>query len=111
MIIDLLLIFSSISFFFFGIGCFISPKLVAEFNRYGIPQFRILTGILQIVGAAGIFAGYAYAPLQWLSTGGLSLLMLCGVGIRIKIKDGFWQTLPALLYCGLNAVLCLRLLS
>lgn len=111
MIINSLLFFSGLSFFFFGIGCLISPRLISEFNRYGIPQFRTLTGSLQLFGAIGIFIGYAYLPLQTFSTAGLSLLMLCGVGVRIKIKDGFWQTLPALFYCGLNAFLFLRLLE
>jgi hypothetical protein len=39
------------------------------------------------------------------SAGGLALLMLCGVGVRIKIKDSVLLTLPAFAYMLLNAYL------
>lgn len=108
---NILLIFSALSFLFFGMGCLLSPRLKSEFDRYGIPQFRMLTGYLQLLGALGILLGFVYPPLQWISTAGLSLLMMFGVGVRIKIRDGFWQTLPALFYCGLNAILFFQLLK
>ena len=38
---------------------------------------------------------------------GLALMMLGAVGVRIKIKDTFLQTIPALFYLVLNAYLCL----
>ena len=41
-----------------------------------------------------------------LAAAGLALLMLLGVGVRIKIRDSFLQTLPALGYLALNAYLC-----
>ena len=40
-----------------------------------------------------------------LSAGGLAVMMLCGVGVRIKIKDTVAQTLPAFSYMVLNAYL------
>ena len=58
MINNLLLIFSAISFLFFGIGCLRSPYLIAEFERYGVPQFRTLTGLLQLLGGLGILGGF-----------------------------------------------------
>lgn len=110
MIINLLLVFSAVSFLFFGIGCLRSPYLIAEFERYGVPQFRKLTGLLQLLGGMGILLGYYWSPLQLFSCFGLALLMLFGVGIRIKIKDSFIQSFPAAFYCLLNSYLFWSLL-
>ena len=83
--------------------------MMKEFDRYGIPQFRKLTGTLQLLGALGIIIGVWIDFLQILSTLGLFLLMLFGVITRIMIKDGFIKTLPALFYCLLNGYLCYEL--
>jgi len=79
--------------------------------RYGIPQYRKLTGWLQLLGALGIIIGFWINHIQILSTGGLALLMLFGVITRILIKDSFLKTLPALLFCLLNAYLCIELIT
>jgi hypothetical protein len=105
MIFNFLLIFSGVSFLFFGIGCLSSPYLIEEFERYGVPQFRTLTGVLQLLGGIGTLAGFYWIPLQIFSCFGLSLLMLFGVGVRIKIKDRFIQSFPATFYCVLNGYL------
>ena len=110
MINNLLLIFNALSFLFFGIGCLRRPYLIAEFERYGVPQFRILTGLLQLLGGMGILLGYYWIPLQLFSCFGLTLLMLFGVGVRIKIKDNFIQSFPAAFYCLLNSYLFWSLL-
>lgn len=39
------------------------------------------------------------------SAAGLALMMLCGVVVRIKIKDTVMQTVPAFAYMVLNAYL------
>ena len=83
--------------------------MVGEFLRYGIPQFRKLTGLLQLLGALGIILGFWMDYIQILSTLGLSLLMLFGVITRIVIKDGLMKTTPALFYCLLNAYLSFEL--
>jgi uncharacterized membrane protein YphA (DoxX/SURF4 family) len=83
--------------------------MVEEFLRYGIPQFRKLTGLLQLLGALGIILGFWMDYIQILSTLGLSLLMLFGVITRIVIKDGLMKTTPALFYCLLNAYLSFEL--
>ena len=83
--------------------------MMMEFDRYGIPQYRKLTGVLQLLGALGIIIGVWIDFLQILSTLGLFLLMLFGVITRIMIKDGFIKTMPALFYCLLNGYLCYEL--
>ena len=83
--------------------------MMMEFDRYGIPQYRKLTGVLQLLGALGIIIGVWIDFLQILSTLGLFLLMLFGVITRIMIKDGLIKTMPAIFYCLLNGYLCYEL--
>ena len=39
---------------------------------------------------------------MWLSSGGLALLMMLGVGVRVRVKDSLLQTLPALVLMLVN---------
>lgn len=76
-----------------------------EYDRYGIASFRSLVGSLQLLGAIGLLVGLHTPWIGHFSAGGLALLMLCGVGVRIKIKDSVLLTLPAFAYMLLNAYL------
>ncbi len=57
--------------------------------------------------AVGLLAGLSQPWLGRAAAIGLALMMLVAVGVRIKIKDSFLQTTPALFYLVLNAYLCL----
>ncbi|MFD2550860.1 DoxX family protein [Bizionia sediminis] len=96
--------FSSLAFLYFGINCFVSNFIKTEFLRYGLPKYRQLTGYLQIAGALGLLYGYYYKP-SWLlaASVGLSILMLAGFVVRIRIKDSFFQSLPACFFALLQA--------
>ena len=109
MMFNVLFIFSAVSFLFFGIGCLRSPHLIAEFERYGVPQFRTVVGLLQLLGALGIALGFWSPTLQLLSTFGLAILMLLGFGVRLKIRDNFIQSFPAFFYFLLNLYLSYQL--
>lgn len=63
---------------------------------------RIPIGILEMLGALGLLAGFKIPLLMFISATGLGLLMIAALGIRIKIKDRFLQTLPALFLLCLN---------
>jgi len=70
---------------------------------------RILVGGLQVAAACGL-AVSLNDPYQWIgrwAAGGLALMMLVAVGVRIRIKDRLWQMLPAAGYLLLNAYLCI----
>jgi hypothetical protein len=84
--------------------------MVDEFVRYGIPQFRMLTGWLQLLGSLGIIIGFWVDYFQIFSTIGLSLMMLFGVTVRIKIRDNLTKILPAFFYFLLNAFLSFKLI-
>ena len=66
-------------------------------------------GWLQILGAIGLVVGIHTPWIGQSAAIGLALLMLCGVGLRIKLKDSVWQTFPALAYMVINAYLALAI--
>ena len=102
--VTLLLIWlSGISFLGYGIGYFVSPKLQDEFRRFGLAKFGPLTGALEILGALGLLVGLKVPLILLVASGGLTLLMLLGFGARLKIKDGFWASLPSFLFMLVNA--------
>ena len=75
----------------------------SEFERFKLERLGLLVIVLEIVGALGLLIGLWYKPLLLLSSGGLGLLMLLGLVVRIKLKDNLWISLPALFYMALNA--------
>ena len=104
--------FSSLAFFYFGISCFYSEFIVSEFIRYGLQQFRKLTGLLQIMGAMGLLIGLYFSPLTLLlSALGLGLLMLAGFIVRLKIRDNFLKSSPAFTFAAINLFIAFQTYS
>lgn len=97
-----IVLFSSLSFLAYGGSCLLAERMRAEFGRYGLSRFRVLTGILEILGAIGLLVGLAVPLLGLMAASGLTLLMLAGVGVRVRIRDSFLQMLPAVFYLLLN---------
>ena len=89
----------------YGIACLLSQRSVAEFRRYGLPSFRILTGVLEVAGGLGVLAGLFYRPLLILASGGLAVLMFLGVLVRLRIRDPLIAAAPALLLMFLNLLI------
>ncbi|NNK19402.1 MAG: DoxX family protein [Maribacter sp.] len=103
MLLTSLICFSAISFLWYGLNCLINKKMRQEFERFGLGKFRILTGILQTLGAIGLFMGLFFPLLTLIASAGLALLMLIGVFVRIKIKDHIIVALPAFALMLLNS--------
>lgn len=102
-------LFSGISFLFFGTTCLTTAYMKSEFIRYGYDRQRPLTGVLQILGGLGILVGYYLATpfLVAFSATGLSLMMMFGFGVRMKIGDTLFMATPAFFYAALNLYLSL----
>ena len=101
--------FSGLSFILFGISCQTSAYMRQEFIRYGYARQRPLVGYLQLLGGAGLIAGYYLWPLLATAAAtGLTLMMAYGFGVRVYIRDTFLQATPALLYTLLNLYLALH---
>ena len=98
-----LILISSLSFMGYGIAYFKSSELKNEFKRFGLEKAGALTAVLELLGALGLLIGLMYQPILLISAGGLAILMLLGVAVRIKVRDTLWVTLPALFYMVLNA--------
>jgi len=101
MILTYLVVPVALAFLYYGLACLISIHTKSEFERYGLPKFRVFTGILQLCGALGISIGLYYPLLGVLAATGLTLLMLAGFIVRIKIKDTLLQMFPSFNYVRL----------
>lgn len=100
-----LVIFSGLSFLIFGYLCFFSLYFKNEFIRYGIPNFRKTTGFFQSLGGASLIVGICIDELGVIASLGLTILMILGVIVRLRIKDGLLKTMPAIFYAFLNALI------
>lgn len=104
-LLHFLILVSSLSFLGYGISYFSSTDMKLEFKRFGLEKFGALTAILEVLGGAGLLVGIKYNPILMLSAGGLSILMLLGVVVRIKLKDSIWVSLPAFIFMALNGTI------
>lgn len=98
----ILVLFSGVSFIIYGCLFFLSPQMRNEFKRFGLEKFATLTGTLELLGGVGMLVGLKFNFILIISSGGLALLMLLGFGVRLKIKDGLWLTMPSLFFMLLN---------
>lgn len=108
---NICILFSSISFFGYVISYFISPKMKEEFKRFGLEKLGLLTVILELIGAIGLIIGLKYHFLLLISSLGLALLMFLGLIVRIRLKDSFWISLPALFYMLLNTYIFIEAIN
>ncbi|MGB8000960.1 MAG: DoxX family protein [Anaerobacillus sp.] len=91
-----------------GMGKVTGSKMQIEgFERYRLPQwFRIVTGIVELIGAALLIVGYWLSG--WAIVGAL-LLGLTGIGgiiTHVRAKDSFKATIPIIVLCILSFFVC-----
>lgn len=78
--------------------------MILEFKRFGMNDIqRLATGSLQLLGAAGVLAGFLIPIIGMMASVGLAIMMLVAFLVRMKIKDGFLQSAPSLLFLALNS--------
>jgi uncharacterized membrane protein YkgB len=94
---------SAIAFLFYGIICLATPRMDAEFERYGLARFRRLIGAVECLGALGLLVGHFNRPVLVLAAAGLTLTMVMAIATRIRIGDSLARTLPAIVLLVLNA--------
>ena len=100
--LTLLVVADSIAFLYYAFSLLLSAEMKPEFERYGLEHLRTLTGYLQLFGAIGLLIGLRYNIILSAASAALSLLMLMGFIVRIKIKDTFFQSAPSFLFMLLN---------
>ncbi len=96
---------SGVAFLVYGASVVFSNAMADEFERFGLAKFRVLTGVLELLGGAGLLIGLLYLPLLCLSAAGLALLMLLGLGVRLRMRDSVLLTMPALVLMIINAMI------
>jgi len=100
-----ILLFSAISFVFYGITSFFSKRMLSEYARWGYKDYRILLGCLQILGGIGLVVGLVNSVLLSVASFLLTFMMITAVFVRIKIKDNIIQMSPAIFYTVLNFII------
>jgi len=101
--INILILISSISFIVYGVAYFTSAHMKNEFRRFGLEKLGLLIAVLELAGAIGLILGFRLKSILLISSGGLAILMFLGVLVRLKIRDSFWVSSPALFYMMLNS--------
>lgn len=101
-LVTVLILISGASFLYYGVAAIAAKNMQAEFERYGLDKFRALTGYLQLLGGVGLLIGLKIPLILSISAAGLSLLMLMGFAVRIKIGDSFLLSMPSFLFMLLN---------
>jgi uncharacterized membrane protein YphA (DoxX/SURF4 family) len=110
MVLVVLTLISGLSFLRYGFEILTRPRLEGEFERYRMPGIRRFVGVTEILGGTGVLMGLAYAPLGALAAAGLSLLMVLGLSVRLKLRDAPRLMAPAAALGGLNASLVMLFL-
>jgi uncharacterized membrane protein YphA (DoxX/SURF4 family) len=103
-----LVVVSSVAFVGYGVHCLVSPAMRAEFERFGLPHLRVLTGVLEIVAGVGLVVGLWWPLALRLSAGGLALLMVAALAARWRVGDPWTEWLPALVLLVVNVAIVQR---
>jgi uncharacterized membrane protein YphA (DoxX/SURF4 family) len=91
-------VLTSTLFIFYGASCLWSATMKAEFERFGLSRYRVLSGVLEILGALGLVIGFFFPPLRVAAAAGLGILMVLAVVSRVQQRDSFREFFPALLF-------------
>ena len=105
MIQDVLILFSSISFIIYSLLSIFSKRMIQEFSRWGFGNLRILVASFQMLGGIGLLLGLYNIWLLCLVSFLLIFMMIYAVIIRIRVKDSFLMTLPAIIYALVNSII------
>jgi hypothetical protein len=97
---------SLVAFGIYGTTCLFSKRMKTEFERYRLSKYRVLNGVLQVLGSLGQLVGF-WSPLILLSASlGLATLMFMGLLVRVRIGDSWFAAMPAFVLFGVNSALC-----
>lgn len=88
-------VLSAVLFVGYGAVVLLTGGMREEFERFGLARFRLATGVLEVLGGAGLLVGLARTEVLVVASAGLALLMLLGVLTRIRVKDPVVEIVPA----------------
>jgi len=102
---NFIIIFISFSFIFYACTALFSSSMQDEFRRWGYQKYRVLISCTQLLCSVFLLSSFFYPFLVIYCSSIFFLMMLGAVYVRIRIKDGFLEMLPALFYLFLNAII------
>jgi hypothetical protein len=106
-----ILLFSAISFIFYGISSFYSNRMISEYERWGYKKFRKIIASLQLIAGVGLLIGLYFPLLLTVVSALLTIMMITAIFVRIRIKDNIINILPAILYSILNFIVFYKSLT
>ena len=106
MLYTALVLVSAFSFLFYSVRSFYSKNMIVEYSRWGFSKFRILISLFQLFAGVALIIGLDNLKLLTLTSFLLAVMMVCAIIVRIKIKDSFVDSLPAIFYAVLNFIIC-----
>ena len=106
-----ILLFSAISFIFYGISSFYSDRMISEYERWGYKNFRKIIALLQLIAGVGLLIGLYFPLLLTIVSALLTIMMITAIFVRIRIKDNIINILPAILYSILNFIIFYKSLT
>ena len=106
----ILQIILGLGFLLFGVTKFISKKMVEGFDHFGLPQWlRVVTGVLEILGAIGLIVGIWSPAIATLASVGLAIIMFFATLTHLCARDPFSTLLmPSMLFILLIIVVFLQ---
>lgn len=79
---------------------------VDSFTHLQLPQwFRPFTGLIQLIAASLLIAGFFVSSLTFVGSLTLSIVMLGAVIFHLRVGDSIAKYAPAIVLCGLSALL------
>ena len=102
---NFIIIFISFSFIIYGFSGVLSNKMKEEYLRWGFNDYRIIISSIQLLCALFLLFGLFYPFFVIYCVTIFFFMMLGAIVVRVRIRDGFLEILPALMYCVLNAIL------
>lgn len=89
-----------------------NKQQVETFEHLNLPQwFRVVTGLVQLIGAAGLIIGFWNPGVTALAGLWLAITMLGGVMTHIRAKDSITQAIPAFILAILATIITIFNLS
>lgn len=83
-----------------------------EFERFRLSNVqRKITGVLQLLGGVFLLLGLVSPLIGVIAAGGLSIQMLLGFIVRLRIKDTLIQSLPSFIFMIINGYIFMYFLD
>tara|TARA_B100001758_G_C17902751_1_gene349517 strand:- start:264 stop:530 length:267 start_codon:yes stop_codon:yes gene_type:complete len=80
--------------------------MISEYSRWGLERARIFISLLQFLSALSLIIGLWNLYLLLISSFFLSVMMIFAILVRIKIRDSFLDSVPAVFCALLNLSIC-----